>query len=156
MYLTIYQRRLVGGSWAHSGTLRSQTRLVEHRGDLVAGVTERRRTALSHTHTLAGNELHWSKVTPKSKTRQTPGSLNFAANFRRGGGTSRSQLVRTPFGRTRTTGRLTPACFRLVHASFQNNQVSGAVWLPRRFAQVSALVYLYAYGEAPAAFDAPI
>lgn len=144
IYLTIYQRRLVGGSWAHSGTLRSQTRLVEHWGDLVAGVTERRRTALLHT--LAGNELHWSKVTPKSKTRQTPGSLNFAANFRRGG-TSRSQLVRTPFGRTRTTGRLTPTCFRLVHASFQNNQVSGAVWLPRRLAQVTALVYLYAYGE---------
>lgn len=39
------------GWWeeAHLGTLRSETRLVEYGGDLVYGMTERRRTALSQT-----------------------------------------------------------------------------------------------------------
>lgn len=114
------------GWWeeGHLGTLWSESRLVEHWGDPAVGATEQRRTALSHTG------WEWTaliEITAKSKTGETPGSLKFAANFRLG--TSRSELVEWPFGWPQTRAS-DPACFRLVHASFLNNQVSGPCGFP--------------------------
>lgn len=79
-------------------------------------------------HRLAGNESPWSKVTPKIKTRETPGSLNLAANFRRG--TSRSELVKSPFGWPRKPRRLTPHASALFTSVSENNQVSGPCGFP--------------------------
>lgn len=101
---------------------------------------------------LAGNESHLSKVTPKSKTRETPGSLNFAANFRRG--TSRAELVKSPFGRPRKPGFLTSHAFALFALVSKTPRWAARVASPETCAgnRVTLPVRIR---RAPAAIDAP-
>lgn len=101
---------------------------------------------------LAGNESRWSKVTPKSKTRETPGSLNFAANFRRG--SSRAELVKSPFGRPRKPGCLTPHAFALFTLVSKTPRWAGRAASPETCAG-NRVTLPVRVRRAPAAIDAP-